>query len=449
MSMHFWQRRGYMKITDFYNKEYLQSALYQSFRSIGNYIDGLKPSSRKVVYTVQKNNITSKLKSSQLCSKVAEETQYLHGEQSLTGVIVGLARDYTGSNNLNILVPDGNFGCRFVPEPSAARYIYTYKSDSFDKIFSPLDTPILEEQYFEGEKIEYKYYVPILPLILVNGSEGIGNGFAQKILPRRISDIKAATDALLAKKNPPEIRPYFEGFKGNILSAGEDGKWVIEGKFERDGVHKINIVEVPIGYDLKTYLGVLDDLVEKKIIRDYEDNSDDDNFNFTVSISRDFSALSDDEIMESLRLKKICTENYTCIGEQNRIIEFSNVNELLERFIKIRLDFYSKRKKYLIGQITEKTNLIENKVKFINLVIQDSSFLMNKKKKQVESSLKKNELDEIDGSYDYLLKMPIYSLTEEKVKQLEKELTGLKSALEKITKKTPRKMWQEDLIVIE
>lgn len=436
-----------MKITEFYNKEYLQSALYQSFRSIANYIDGLKPSSRKVIYTIDKNNITHKIKSSQLCSKVAEETQYLHGEQSLSGVIVGLARNYVGSNNINLLMPDGNFGSRFITEPSASRYIYTYKTDIFDVIFNKDDAAVLDEQWFEGEKIEHKYYVPILPLILVNGSEGIGNGFAQKILPRSVEDVKKEIEAKLknSKYVVKDLPPYFKGFNGSIIAGDEPHKWIIEGKFNKISASKIEITEVPIGYDLKSYLKILDDLVDKKVVKDYDDNSNDDNFNFICRVSRDFINQSDDEIMDQLRLKKVYSENYTSTNDENAIIEFNSTSQLLGDYIKVRLEFYSKRKKYLISEIDRKVKTANNRVRFIKAIIENSKLLMNKKRGDVEKWLKTEKYDKVSNSYDYLLRMPVYSFTKERVDELEKELASLEKELETISKKTPKKMWLEDL----
>lgn len=436
-----------MKITEFYNTEYLQSALYQSFRSIANYIDGLKPSARKVVYTIDKNNITSKIKASQLCSKVAEQTQYLHGEASLSGVVVGLARDYIGGNNINILTPDGNFGSRFIQEPSASRYIYTYKSPNFHKIFDPRDNAILEEQFFEGEKIEYRHYVPVLPLILINGSEGIGNGFAQKILPRNIAEIKHEIQSKLksSKYNIQRLTPYFEGFRGTVRANGESHKWIVEGTFERIGKSKIHITEVPIGYDLKSYLQVLDDLVENKVIKNYDDNSNNDNFDFICRVSYSFSSQQDSDIIDKLKLRKVYSENYTCTDEKNSIIEFTNDAEILDSFISVRTKFYSRRKKHLTAVIEGKIKVSENRVRFIKEVIADSSIVANKKKKLVEKWLSDNKFDKIVSSYDYLLKMPIYSLTEEKVKELEKEVVSLNKELTTIQKKSAKQMWLDDL----
>jgi len=436
-----------MKITDFYNEEYMLAALYTSFRSIANCIDGLKPSGRKVISTIEDFNIKSKIKVSQLASKVSETKQYLHGEDSLGGVVVGLAQTFIGSNNVNLLVPDGNFGSRYVNSPSASRYIYTYKSDSFDLVFNKDDTPILEEQYFEGEKIEYKYYVPILPLILINGSEGIGNGFAQKILPRSIEDIKKEIEAKLSstKYKIKSITPYFKGFKGVIRPNSEPHKWIVEGRIERVGTAKLRITEVPIGYDLKSYLLVLDDLTEKKVIKSYDDNCKDDEFDFTLSVTKEFLQKQDNEILEDLRLVKTISENYTCTNENNTIIEFDSDSQILNYFIDVRLKFYNKRKKYLLDKINSDIIVVENKVKFIHAVVADTSIVVNKKKTEIEKYLLLEKYNKIDDSYDYLLRMPIYSLTSDKINELEKELKHLQKEITSLESKTPKKLWIEDL----
>mgnify|MGYP000846768715 CR=1 FL=1 len=435
-----------MKITDFYNTEYLQSALYQSFRSIANYIDGLKPSGRKVIYTVDKNNIQTKLKSSQLCSKVAEETQYLHGEQSLSGVVVGLAQKFVGSNNINILMPEGNFGSRYINEPSASRYIYTQKSEWFDKIFHPSDKLILDEQYFEGEKIEYKYYVPVLPLILINGCEGIGNGFAQKILPRKIEDVKKEIETKLTspKYKVKSLTPYFEGFKGKVKPNSEPHKWIVEGCVEKLGAAKLQITEIPIGYELKQYIDILDDLVDKKVIKSYDDNSKDDKFDFTIYATKEFISKPEEEILNELKLVKVYSENYTCTDENNAIKEFDSDSDILEAFIDVRLKYYTKRKKALLDDMESKLKVSENRLRFIKAVIDKPLLLVNKKKADVEKWLKKEEFDEFE-SYDYLLKMPMYSLTIEKFNDIEKEYQNLKKEFDILEKKTPKKLWLDDL----
>ena len=123
-----------MKITTFFDVDFVEFARYDVYRKIASYVDGLKPSARKVIHVVDKLNITSPAKVSQLANRVADMTEYLHGEGSLAGVIVGLAQDFPGTNNINLIFPKGSFGNRTIPDPSAARYIYTHKLPVFNKI---------------------------------------------------------------------------------------------------------------------------------------------------------------------------------------------------------------------------------------------------------------------------------------------------------------------------
>ena len=178
-----------MQISDFFNKEFSSYASYDRYRSLGNFIDGLKPTARKLIANAISNKINDPMKLSSFVMKMCDLYEYLHGPTSAEDAAVGLAQNFTGANNINLLKPAGSFGTRTIPEAAAARYIKTCKEKIIDKIFIPIDEHILIEQYFEGTKIEPRFYVPILPMILVNGNEGVGTGFAQKILPRDPKEI--------------------------------------------------------------------------------------------------------------------------------------------------------------------------------------------------------------------------------------------------------------------
>ena len=175
-------------VTEFFNREYCNWASYDNLRKIASFVDGQKNAARKVLwYTLQKNQ-KNEIKVSQLDSKVAESEEYLHG--SMAGVVVNLAKDYPGSNNINLMYPEGNFGTRLIPEASAPRYIYTYGTKAFFEMFNKQDDAILNSQSFEGKDIEPVFMLPKLPVLLINGSEGVTSGYAQKILPRNPKDIQ-------------------------------------------------------------------------------------------------------------------------------------------------------------------------------------------------------------------------------------------------------------------
>ena len=116
-----------MKITDFFKVDVCNYASYDNYRKIASIVDGLKPSGRKCLYTFIKNNITQPKKVSQLKSETAGATNYLHGENALAGVIVNLAQNFTGSNNIPLFTRDGAFGTRLIPEAAADRYIFFSK----------------------------------------------------------------------------------------------------------------------------------------------------------------------------------------------------------------------------------------------------------------------------------------------------------------------------------
>jgi DNA topoisomerase-2 len=435
-------------VKDFFETELVDYASYSTLRAIASLVDGQKNSSRKVIHTVQKKNITSKYKVQNLASLVSMETEYLHGGVSLEGVIVTNARNFIGTNNLNVLYPSGNFGTRFEPEASASRYIFTYKEKVFDKLFIKEDNNVLIKQNFEGTDIEPRFFVPTLPLILINGSEGIATGFAQKILPRDIITIKEYIRAYLANEETPELLPYFNGFKGKIKYTQTKNQVEIDGIFNRVGSTKIIISELPIGYNLKQYTKILDDLEDKKIINSFKDlsNSKKDEFLFELKVTSKFSAETDEWIIGKLKLRKTVTENFTVIDENNRVKSYESPEEVINHYIEVKLQYLEKRKQYLIDKTKHDLLVLASKYIFVKNVT-DENILVNKKKKEeiIKQIQKFDKISLIDGSYDYLLRMPIYSLTEEKLDELLSQIKSKKQELQDIIDKKTSETWVEEI----
>lgn len=99
-------------ISDFVNKELILFSMADNIRSIPSVADGLKPGQRKILFACFKRNLTKEIKVAQLSGYVSEKTAYHHGEVSLAQTIVGLAQTFVGSNNVNLLDPNGQFGTR-------------------------------------------------------------------------------------------------------------------------------------------------------------------------------------------------------------------------------------------------------------------------------------------------------------------------------------------------
>jgi DNA topoisomerase-2 len=433
--------------TEFFNSEYINWASYDNLRKIASLVDGQKNAARKVLWYVLTKNLKSEIKVSQLNSKVAEETEYLHGDMS--GVIVNLAQDYTGTNNINLLSPEGNFGTRLVPEASASRYIYTYGTKELFEMFNPNDNPILEHQDFEGHRIEPKFLLPKLPVLLINGSEGISSGFAQKILPRNPKEIQKYIQYYLKKPDAPvkpfQNKPWYKDFKGEIKQGEDKNQWEIYGVFERKG-NKVKITELPIGYNLKSYIKVLNKLEEDKKIIGYRDYSEDE-FNFEVQFNRKYlDSLSDEKLIELLKLKKKVSENYTVMSEKNTVEVFDSVNDILWEYIRVKKEYLQKRKDYMIQDLSNKIRLDVSKYIFIKSIVEDKLIINKRKTEDIIEDLKK--IDKIiprDNSYDYLLGMSIQSLTEERLNQLMNKIKTQKGELDKIKNQSIEEMWLEEL----
>ena len=436
-----------IKATTFFNTDYVDFASYSNLRMIASVIDGQKNSSRKVLYTILEKNIKDEIKVSQLGSKVAEFTEYLHG--NLDGVIVNLAQNFPGTNNIPLLTREGNFGTRFTQEASASRYIYTFGSSEFFSLFNKEDNEILLHQTFEGSKIEPRFFVPELPLLLINGSEGVSSGFAQKILPRNPASIAKAIRQILNGDtvDPSLLNPYYVGFNGIIEPGENHPQWIIKGGACRTAMNKVEIFEVPVGYDLRGYLDVLDTLEEKKIIQSYVDKSEDDNFRFEVTIaSKILKESSDEDILQMLKLVKRVSENYTVIDENNKIRIFDSALDILKHYIKVKLEYISARKQNMIDKLNHDMVVAQSRYEFISQIIAGTLVVGNRKKADIVTDLDLTDsIICINGSYDYLLNMNIMSMTEERLIQLSTSIETNKTALTQLESTHINDLWLETI----
>jgi DNA topoisomerase-2 len=441
-----------LPIKTFFETDYINYGSYDNYRKLACYIDGMKVSARKSIATVLKFNINSPIKVSQLTSKIAEYTQYLHGEGSLGGVIVGLAQDFTGANNISLLKREGNFGTRFVQEAAATRYIYTCKEKCLDKLFRPEDEAILDEQVFEGATIEPRFFLPTIPLLLCNGSEGLSTGFAQKILPRNPEEVKKCIIGILQGKVPRvNMTPWFKGFEGTVQKDPENpnaSSWEIIGKIEKLNTTSIKITEVPIGYSLSQYLKILDDLEEKGIIVSYKDMSTDDKFLFEIKVQRKVTEEKDEyQLLNMLKLVKRVTENFTCCNENLAITEFKSIQEILKAYIDIKKTYLTKRKDYMLKKLKREIIFNHSKYLFIKGVVSNEIIINNKSYEHIEKQLITiPEIRKDDkGTYDYLLNMAMKSLTKEKYEELRAYINSLRDEYKNLEKKTIEEIWLDEL----
>lgn len=460
---------------DLINKELIHFSIYDNTRSIPSLCDGLKPSQRKILYYTLTKNITKSIKVAQLSGYVSAETGYHHGEVSLQQAIIGMAQDFIGTNNINLLYPDGNFGSRLLNKDAAsARYIFTRLSQITPYIFNSNDTPLLNFLNDDGHQIEPEWYMPVIPLILVNGCEGIGTGYSTYIPPHNPSDIITNILRVMDDKQTLPMKPYFKGFSGEVVELG-DGSYITKGKWERLSDFQIKITELPVGTWVTPYKEFLETLIEgvspnktdankkKKanniVLKDVKNKTTDENTGICFIVDFKDSAQLDNLIQngtldKELKLTKSFNTNNMYLFDDNLIpVKYQNTTDILLDFFDIRLEFYSKRKDYLIKKLERELSILKSKVRFINEYI-DGTLEINRKSKEYIIKLLENKgypkhtedtSDNNTKSYDYLVKLPIISLTEERIIELEKQTRNKEDQLNTIINKSNKDLWKDDL----
>lgn len=436
-----------LNITEYFNKDVAEFSRYNLEISIPSIMDGFKPSQRKIMYTTFKKKITSQegLKVAQLGPMVAQLTAYKHGENNLMDTIVNLAQDFTGSNNMNWLLPIGQFGSRYNNTAASPRYIYTSLNPITRKVFREDDDAILKYIFDEGEWIEPEYYLPIIPTITVNGAIGLGTGWSTKIPMWSVRDIIAYMKAILNKTSLPKINYDFRGFEGEIEPC-ENG-FISRGVYKvinKTNTHtKISITEIPLEMSGEEFKEYLYSLVLKGDLTDVEENNTE-KISFIVTIPNSSAILND--IVKNLKMeKKFLTSNMHLFDAKGLIKKYDSVYDIINEWMTERYPWYKVRKDHLIDELTRTLNVTSSKYRFLQMIMDDELVVYRVPKKDVEEKLDELSFKKVDNSYAYLLQLPVTSFTTEMLAKLKKEIDALEEELDKVKNTTETQMWINDL----
>jgi DNA topoisomerase-2 len=452
---------GDVTYDDFINKELIHFSNADNIRSIPSISDGLKPSLRKILYaSFKRGKNASEIKVAQFAGFIGTETEYHHGEMSLMGAIIGMAQNFPGSNNINLLLPLGNFGFRreMGKESASPRYIFTKTNKLTYKIFREEDEPLLDFIVEEGKTVEPVYYKPIIPMILINGTSGIGTGFSTDVPSFNPLDITKSLKTMINKKQYTEIHPYYRGFKGEIIPQ-ENNKYLMKGLYEIIDDETVRVTEIPIFKSIQTYKEELTEMeiidkketIANKKILDFEMepllNSIDVTIKFKPTELQDL--IKTDKLESYLKLNTTFSlNNMHLYDSQNKLTLYDTVYDIMEEFYISRLDFYIKRKAHRIKVLENDVNIIKYKVKFIEDIF-DKLIKLEKQKKDViiarlvelkYPKLAKN-INSLDKSYSYLIELPLWSLTYEKIEELRAELEQIETVLEEYKSKSEEQIW--------
>lgn len=458
--------------SDFINKDLIHFSKYDVERSVPA-IDGLKPSQRKVLYVSFKKNILNKeIKVAQLGGYVSAESNYHHGETSLFGTIIKMAQNYVGSNNINTLLPNGQFGSRLLggKDSASPRYIFTQLNRLTPLIYRHEDACVLDYVNDDGDIIEPIVYAPIIPMVLVNGCLGIGTGFSSNIPCYNPRDIIANIKLLMKGKRPTEMRPWYRNFKGNITKVNST-RYRAEGVYKIINKNTVHITELPISTWTTPYKAELDKIMydeksdskKKPYITDYISVPSNKHVDITVTFIPNVlqKLIKDQTIEKVLQLRKnICISNMHLHLPDGSIKKYETINEILTDYYSFRLNVYAKRKEFYTKKLEHDLNITKYKIKFIEYVIAGKIKVMinkkSRKRQEVIDDLEKHKFPKLskrfqgdNESYDYLTDIKIFDLTVEELEKLKKEHDEKQTKYDTYVNTSIEDIWLAELLEFE
>ncbi|KAL4892778.1 DNA topoisomerase [Aspergillus ambiguus] len=469
--------------TDFINKELILFSMADNIRSIPSVVDGLKPGQRKVLYTCFRRNLKKDMKVVELAGHVSGSTAYQHGEGSLQQTIVGLAQNFVGSNNVNCLEPSGNFGSRLQggSDCASARYIYTRLSPFARRVFHNHDDPLLTYNEDDGSKIEPEVYVPVVPMILINGADGIGTGWSSSIPNYNPEDIVENLKLMMDGEPLKPMKPWFRGFTGEVTAVGQD-RFKFSGIIREAGEKEVEITELPIRTWTQDFKDKLEDIIKAdktpSFIKDYKDYNTHHKVHFVIQMDeKHMKAAVEEGLEEKFKLSKtMTTTNLVAFDPEGRITKYASVEDIMKEFFAVRLKFYERRKQYQLSELQKELDKLSNQARFVQMII-DGKLVVSKKKKatlvaelkekgfkpfpKVKEAVKAGEVEPVveeeeeesdegdtevlSNAYDYLLGMAIWSLTQERVEKLRRQIGDKEVEIDILIKLSKEDIWKRDL----
>jgi len=481
---------------EFIDRGLIHFSIYDNERSIPNLMDGLKISLRKILYAAfKKGGLKTEIKVAQFSGYVSEHSAYHHGEASLNAAIVGMAQNFVGSNNINLLEPNGQYGTRLKggSDSASERYIFTQLNRLTRLIYRQEDDAVLTYINDDGQMVEPVYYAPAIPMVLVNGSKGIGTGFSTDVMPHNPLHIIAYIRALLkedTQQNRPVIEPYFKGFKGTIknISTETPPKYLIKGTYEIIADRKVRITELPIGTWTDDYKEFLEKLMDAPaasekdkekgkgdkasaatsatpVLKEYSDMSTDSVVDITVTFHpsyphtpKELQAAMIDSEAGTNKLEKLLglfttqsTTNMNLFDAHEKLRKYANIYDIIDDYYTERLALYAKRKAAMLAQLANELRLLTNRARYIQEVLDDKLELRRQTKEAIFAKMTAHGYEHIDGDteFKYLLKMPMDSVTDENVKHLLSERDAKRTQHQELHDTTIQALWTNDLDELE
>ncbi|KAJ8565607.1 hypothetical protein K7X08_008183 [Anisodus acutangulus] len=363
--------------------------------------------------------LTFKAKVSQFSGYISEHSAYHHGEQSLSSTIIGMAQDYVGSNNVNLFNQMVNLALEIClqlqggKDHASSRYIYTRLSPIARFLFPKDDDTILDYLNEDGKSIEPTWYVPIIPMVLVNGSEGIGTGWSSYVPNYNPRDLVANVRRLLNDELMEPMDPWYKGFKGKIEKTATKeavATYTVTGIVEEVKETTLRISELPVRRWTEDYKQFLESM--------------------TVSTDKAKDAFIKRALLEILELE---------------LLRIENMVKFILGVVKGEIIVNNRKRADLLLELKNKGFTLFPKKKAVEAVVADTT----DDAEDSEESPEESDRGVRESDYDYLLLMAIGTLTLEKVQELCAERDKLNGEVEDMRNATPKVLWMKDLDVLD
>lgn len=433
-------------------KELVLHGLADNRRSIASVVDGLKPSQRKILY-VALTRSGGECKVAQLAAAVAERTAYHHGEKSLVQAMVAMAQPWIGACNIALLRPNGMFGSRHDArtEHSAERYIFTEKHPIAALMFPPEDQAVLEYLEDDGRAVEPRCFVPVVPLVLVNGTDGIGTGwrsscpaFAPRDVLANVRRLVEDPDAELAP-----MTPTYMGFRGTTYRV--DGDWVFAGRCSVLSSTVLRITELPPKMWTSNYI----DMVRKDLVCEtaalpvasIEDHSIGDAIDLHVKLKAPVPAgITGEEMIRAMKLEsRVQVRHLNLFGIRDELLHFETVDDVMRYHARERRALYERRVCSQIAKMEQEERVASNKARFVKEVRSGRLDVRSMSREALESTLRASDYLEVEGGFRYLSSIGLFALTRDASAALEAEAARIAKEVLWLRETTVERVWLDEL----
>ena len=461
--------KRFVNYSSFVHDELIHFSNADNVRSLPHVMDGLKPSQRKILFGCFKRNLKQEIRVAQLAGYISEHAAYHHGEASLNQTITGMAQIFVGANNINLLSPVGQFGSRLMGGKDAAspRYIHTHMESIVDSIFRKEDMPILKNLVDDGDVVEPETYYPVVPLLAINGSLGIGTGFSTDIPPHNPADVVGLLRSRLDGSEDLKgktLDPWWIGFRGKIVKKAPQ-QWVTSGLYEwQDSTKSVRITELPVGTWTKDYKAFLDGMVqgqakdsEKSVLKSFEDLYNDVDVNFTLFLETAYYNAAKANVEEFEKRFHLTTSwktsNMCCFDSHLNIVKYATIGDIIEEFYTERLAMYEVRRQHQIATMKDCLEELGAKWLFVKAIVDKKLKIINEEDDVVLAGLKelclpprsdRSSPDSL-GAYEYLLRMRVDRIKKKAVQEAEEEVIEVKRKLAELEATSAKKIWTLEL----